>query len=70
MSPARLPAPAQEVLRRLRAQGILGGVDLGEWYPELGEALLVCATETKTAQDIHDYVEALRSAIGATGDRA
>lgn len=66
----RLPAPAQEVLRRLRAQGILGGVDLGGWYPELGDALLVCATETKTGQDIHKYVEALRSAIGAVGDGA
>ena len=66
----RLPAPAEEVLRRLRAQGILGGVDLGDWYPELGDALLVCATETRTGQDIHNYVEALRSTIGAIGDGA
>ena len=64
----RLPAPATEVLERLTAQGILGGADLGNWYPELGNAVLVCATETKTGQDIHHYVEALRSAIGWIGD--
>ena len=58
----RLPAPAQDVLRRLRAQGILGGVDLKDWYPELGDALLVCATETRTGRDIERYVEALRAA--------
>ena len=63
----RLPAPAKEVLERLRAQGILGGADLGRWYPELGDAVLVCATETKTAQDIHHYVEALGSVIGGIG---
>ena len=64
----RLPAPPNEVLGRLRAQGILGGVDLGSWYPELRGAVLVCATETKTGQDIHHYVESLRSAIGGIGD--
>ena len=64
----RLPAPADAVLERLRAQGILGGVNLGNWYPELGDAVLVCATETKTGQDIHHYVESLRGAIGGIGD--
>ena len=64
----RLRAPAKVVLERLRAQGILGGVDLGSWYPELSDAVLVCATETKPGQDIHRYVEALRDAIGGIGD--
>ena len=64
----RLPAPADDVLARMRARGILGGVSLRGWYPELGDAMLVCATETKTGQDIHNYVEALRSAIGAHGN--
>ena len=66
----RLPAPAQGVLGRLRAQGILGGVDLANWYPELGNAVLVCATETKTERDIHAYVEALRGAVGAAREAA
>ncbi len=54
-----LDAPAQDVLRALRAQGILGGVDLSRWYPELGDAILVCATETRTAEDIRRYAEHL-----------
>ena len=62
----RLPAPVDGVLRRMRARGILGGVSLGGWYPELGEAVLVCATETKTDEDIRTYVSALRAAIEAT----
>ena len=64
----RLPAPARDVLRRLRAQGILGGVNLQRWYPELGDAVLVCATETKTEHDIHTYVEALADAVGGSGE--
>lgn len=54
-----LPAPAADVLRALKAQGILGGLDLSAHYPELGHALLVCATETKTGQDLQNYAEHL-----------
>ena len=54
-----LPAPAGAVLQTLKAQGILAGLDLGEHYPELGNALLVCATETKIADDLKKYVEHL-----------
>ncbi|MEW5943142.1 MAG: aminomethyl-transferring glycine dehydrogenase subunit GcvPA [Pseudomonadota bacterium] len=55
----RLPAPAADALRALKAQGILGGFDLAPHYPELGEAVLVCATETKTAADLNRYAENL-----------
>ncbi len=51
----RLDAPVAETLRALEAQGILGGYDLADHYPELGPALLVCATETRTAEDIQQY---------------
>jgi len=50
-----LDQPAAEVLRALEAQGILGGYNLATYYPELGQAILVCATETKTAADIENY---------------
>jgi glycine dehydrogenase subunit 1 len=53
------------VLQALESQGILGGVDLGADYPELGAAILVCATETKTDGDIERYASALGSAIQA-----
>jgi glycine dehydrogenase subunit 1 len=54
-----LEQPAASLLERLAARGILGGWDLGADYPELGPALLVCATETKTAEDIERYRGAL-----------
>ncbi|OGI49560.1 MAG: glycine dehydrogenase (aminomethyl-transferring) [Candidatus Muproteobacteria bacterium RIFCSPHIGHO2_12_FULL_60_33] len=51
----RLEVPVSETLRALEAQGILGGYDLAEHYPHLGQALLVCATETRTQEDIEQY---------------
>ncbi|HRD49138.1 MAG TPA: glycine dehydrogenase, partial [Candidatus Contendobacter sp.] len=52
-----------EVLNRLLAQNILGGLDLSREYPELGNALLVCATETKDEGDLQRYAEALANAL-------
>ena len=51
----RLDMPVADALRALEPQGILGGFDLGEHYPELGQALLVCATETRAREDIEQY---------------
>ena len=51
----RLEVPVPETLRALEAQGILGGYDLTEHYPHLGQSLLVCATETRTREDIEQY---------------
>ena len=55
----QLDAPAGEILRALEAQGILGGYDLSAHYPELGQAILVCATETKTPADLDLYAQQL-----------
>ena len=46
-----------------RISFVLGGLDLAEIYPELGYALLVCATETKSLGDINSYVTALGDAM-------
>jgi len=59
----RLPKPASEVLSALDAEGILGGFDLSQAYPELGNAILVCATETKTDDDLEQYAIALRNVL-------
>jgi glycine dehydrogenase subunit 1 len=56
----QLDLPVNEVLSALSTQGIIGGVSLADDYPELGNCLLVCATETRTATDIDSYVEALQ----------
>jgi glycine dehydrogenase subunit 1 len=55
--------PVGPVLREMQAQGLLGGLDLAEHYPELGPALLVCATETKTSADIERYAGLLGEAV-------
>jgi glycine dehydrogenase subunit 1 len=61
-----LDRPPGPVLAALARSGILGGLDLGERYPELGHALLVCATETKNAADIEAYAAALNDAMRAS----
>ena len=58
-----LPAPVAGVLKMLKNQGVLAGLDLSEHYPELGNALLVCATETKIASDLEKYVSHLARAL-------
>ena len=57
--------PVAGVLRALAARGIFGGLDLAPYYPELGPALLVCATETKTAADIERYRATLQDVLQA-----
>ena len=60
----QLDAPVATVLHALEAQGITGGFDLTHLYPELGHALLVCATETKTAADLQKFAEQLARIMG------
>ncbi len=60
-----LDRPVAPVLKSLEAHGVLGGLNLADLYPELGPALLVCATETRTAADIDTYVRALTEAMKA-----
>ena len=59
-----LDRPVQPVLEALAAEGIVGGYDLGRDYPELGHALLVCATETRTREDIDVYAATLGRILG------
>jgi glycine dehydrogenase subunit 1 len=39
--------------------GLLAGVPLGDWFPELEDALLVCTTEVHSSGDVERLVEAL-----------
>lgn len=59
----RLPAPAADLLRSLAAHNILGGFDLGLDYPELDPALLVCATEVRTEEEMQAYAAKLSRVI-------
>jgi glycine dehydrogenase subunit 1 len=59
-----LDKSASEVLQALAEQDILGGYDLSKDYPELGNAMLVCATELRTEEDILAYRDALQAVLG------
>ncbi len=62
--------PVADVMRALSVQGIIGGVSLAEDYPELGNSILICATETKTEADIETYIASLkRIAMRLTANR-
>lgn len=61
----KLSKPAGDVLKELATRNILGGFDLSADFPQLGNAILVCATETKTDADIDAYASALSEVMGS-----
>jgi glycine dehydrogenase subunit 1 len=58
-----LDRPARGVLEALAQRGIIGGYDISAHYPALGNALLVCATETRTVADIETYASAMAETL-------
>jgi glycine dehydrogenase subunit 1 len=65
----RVHSPVDDLLRALRAQGILGGYALGGDYPELADCILVCATETKTDDDLEQYRQQLQRILSRRNGR-
>jgi glycine dehydrogenase subunit 1 len=59
----QLETPVQPILAALAKEGIVAGYDLSRDFPELGNALLVCATETRTSDDIARYATRLAAAL-------
>ena len=59
----RLPKPPGDVLAALARKRITGGVDVSRNYPELGNALLVCATEIRTAEEIDRFTKAIKEVL-------
>ncbi|HHB91628.1 MAG TPA: aminomethyl-transferring glycine dehydrogenase subunit GcvPA [Thioploca sp.] len=59
----QLDKSVTKLLSNLKRYNILGGYNLTEYYPELGNCLLVCVTEMRTQEDIDDYVEKLQIAM-------
>jgi len=66
----RLDRPVAPVLAALAEKNILGGYDLSASIPELGNVLLVCATETKTDADISAFVAAIENIFAAETRRS
>ena len=54
------PRPVAEINAQLRTQGLIGGYDLSNAYPHLGNAMLVAVTEMNTKEQI----DALAKAMG------
>ena len=54
------PISAAELNRFLLRDGIIGGYDLGQSYPNLDHCSLVCCTELTTREQIDRLVEAVR----------
>ena len=58
----RCPTDPAEINRQLwREAGIIGGLELGRWYPELKDCLMFCVTETKTKENIDALASSLES---------
>ncbi len=55
----RLPLPVKGVLHTLSDHNIQGGYDLSREYPELGDAILVCATEKRTNDEMMRFEQTL-----------
>ncbi|MBX3708676.1 MAG: aminomethyl-transferring glycine dehydrogenase subunit GcvPA [Gammaproteobacteria bacterium] len=59
----KMNQPADKILRELARYGIQAGHAIKTYYPELGDCLLVCATETKTSDDIKLLAQHLRDVL-------
>lgn len=59
----RLNKSAKAVLDKMADDNILAGYDLSEHYPELGQAILVCATEKRNEAEMDRYVSSLTKAL-------
>ena len=57
------PKPANKILASLLDHKIIGGIDLGRFYPELADSMLVCVTELAKKEHIDRFVSALAKGI-------
>jgi len=65
----KLDRSVAPVLQELAGKDILGGLDLSAISPELGDALLVCATETKTESDLDAFIAAVEEIFSTEAGR-
>ncbi len=61
----QLEKDAAPVHRKLREQKILAGVELGRWYPEIRNTLLLCVTETAKRAELDRVAAAFRKAVAS-----
>ena len=57
---------ARAVRQRLKERGLLAGIVLEDWYPELTDCLLLCTTELHDREAIDRLARELSAALDAT----
>ena len=60
---AVLPKPISAVNQKLLESGMIGGLDLSPVYPEFKNATVLCATETKTKDELDQFVSRLKASL-------
>ena len=60
----RLPGPAEDALRSMDEDGVLGGLDLGRWWESMSDCLLVGCDEGTSEEDIEALALAMSKWIG------
>ena len=55
----RMPVAPEQAGAALLESGILGGLPLGRYYPDLGDAMLIAVTEKRTKEEIDSLCRAL-----------
>jgi glycine dehydrogenase subunit 1 len=55
----RLPRPVKEINIRLAEQGIMGGLDLEPYFPDMKNCMLICVTEQRTKAQIDRLAEVI-----------
>ena len=53
----------EKISRSLRKKGIIGGLNLGEYYPELKKCALVCVTEMHKREEIDKLAAILKEGV-------
>ena len=59
----KLPVAAAQVRNALLNKGILAGLPLGDYFPEMADVLLVCATEKRSNSEIDLYIEEIEKVL-------
>ncbi|WP_408006733.1 aminomethyl-transferring glycine dehydrogenase subunit GcvPA [Pseudalkalibacillus sp. A8] len=55
----KVSKPVKEVNKALLEKGFVGGYDLGQYYPELDQYMLIAVTEQRTKEEIDTFVKEL-----------
>lgn len=55
----KVSKPVKEVNKALLEKGFVGGYDLGQYYPDLDQHMLIAVTEQRTKEEIDTFVKEL-----------